>query len=126
MPHNLLLLYLERLEAFVQKKVGALVEHFRREILTPERANIRLRLRFENGRLLEISEAVIIRHNRLEWLDYRYHCQDEQNRMLFRYDNAPHFPRLSGFPEHKHLAEDVVSSPRPDIEDVLNEAERND
>jgi hypothetical protein len=50
----------------------------------PERVNLRIRLRFDNGYLLEIHEAVIIAGQGLAYLDYRYHCQDEQN----RYENC--------------------------------------
>jgi hypothetical protein len=47
------------------------------EILMPERVNLRIRLRFANGYLLEIHEAVIIAGQGLAHLYYRYHCQDE-------------------------------------------------
>nr|WP_253881088.1 MULTISPECIES: DUF6516 family protein [Microcystis] len=40
----------------------------------------------------------------MEFLDYRYHFQDEQNNLVFRYDSTPHFPNLSTFPHHKHLS----------------------
>jgi len=55
-------------------------------------------------------------------LDYRYHCQDEQNRLIFRYDSTPHFPDLPSFPHHKHLQDEVIASQKPDIYQVLQEA----
>jgi hypothetical protein len=61
--------------------------------------------------------------NNLVSLDYRYHCQDAQNRLLFRYDNAPHFPDLASFPHHKHLPDDTVESEKPTIFQVLKESE---
>lgn len=57
-------------------------------------------------------------------LDYRYHCQNSQNRSIFRYDSTPHFPGLSSFPHHKHLPGEVVGSRRPDLPVVVEEAER--
>ena len=57
-------------------------------------ANLRIRLRFESGHILEINEAVIVVEDRLVPLDYRYPCQDEHNHLLFRYDSTPHFPDL--------------------------------
>ena len=41
---------------------------------------------------------------------------------IFLYDNAPHFPELTTFPHHKHLADGRVSDAKiPTIEMVLNE-----
>jgi hypothetical protein len=91
-------------------------------LLRPTRANLRLRVRFENGRLLEINEAVAIDGGALCHLDYRYHCQDENNRLVFRYDSAPHFSDSPTFPHHKHLPDSVVSCRRPQISSVLTEA----
>ena len=39
---------------------NAYVERYTEEILTPQRVNLRIRLRFEQGHLLEINEAVIV------------------------------------------------------------------
>ena len=66
------------------------VERYIEEILTAERANLRIRIRFHKGHFLEINEAFVVEEDRLVSLDYRYHCQDRQNRLLFRYDNTPH------------------------------------
>jgi hypothetical protein len=54
-------------------------------------------------------------------LDYRYHCQDGKNSLVFRYDNTPHFPDLVSFPHHKHLPRDVSACEKPGISDVLQE-----
>jgi hypothetical protein len=35
------------------------------------------------------------------------------------WDNAPHHPEISTFPYHKHEGEQVVSSIRVSVEDVL-------
>ena len=40
------------------------------------------------------------------------------------YDNAPHYPDLPGFPEHKHDGEQVLSAPAPDLSQVLRETDR--
>ncbi len=121
MLHKALKAYLSDIE---QAVIGcdAYVEHYREEILTPERINLRIRLRFDNGCLLEIGEAVVVEHGRLEHLDYRYHCQDDNNRLLFRYDSTPHFPQMVSFPHHKHLATEVIESKRPAIPHVTEEA----
>ena len=95
MLHETLAQYLARVEQVILRCSNAYVEHYTEEILTPQRANLRIRLRFEQGHLLEINEAVVVVEDSLVPLDYRYHCQDEQNHLLFCYDSTPHFPGLS-------------------------------
>ena len=122
MLHDALKNYLDSVEQVILQCGHVYVEHYVEEILTPERVNLRIRLRTTNGDLLEIHEAVVIVDDKLVHLDYRYHCQDEQNRLRFRYDSTPHFPNLPNFPHHKHLQGDVViSSDRPNIESVIRE-----
>ncbi len=122
MLHELLAAYLARVERTIQECRQVYVEHYVEEVLTPERINLRLRLRFEQGHMLEISEAVVIEDDRPVSLDYRYHCQDALNRLVFRYDCTPHFPELENFPHHKHLPSQVIPSRKPDIEEAIGEA----
>jgi len=61
MLHDGLKHYLDAVEQAVLGCDGIYVEHYTEEILTPERVNLRLRLRFDKGYLLEIHEAVIRR-----------------------------------------------------------------
>jgi len=121
MLHDALKNYLDAVEQAVLGCDGVYVERYTEEILTPERVNLRLRLRFDTGYLLEIHEAVIIDNQNLVHLDYRYHCQDEQNCLVFRYDCTPHFPELASFPHHKHFLDAVIVSERPEIGHVLRE-----
>lgn len=93
--------------------------------MTDERANLRMRLRFQSGGLLEINEAVIVENGMLKTLGYRYHLQSAANELMFRYDNTPHFPDLPTFPHHKHLLDAVVASSKPDLLDVLQEVKIN-
>ena len=123
MLHEILSDYLEKVTQAILKCSDAYVEHYVEEILTPERVNLRIRLRFDQGHLLEINEAVVVEDNSLVSLDYRYHCQDENNRLIFRYDSTPHFPDLSSFPHHKHLPDTVIPSDKPDIDEIIKEAE---
>jgi hypothetical protein len=122
MLHDALKAYLDGVEQAIVRQAHVYVERYVEEILTPERANLRIRLRTERGHLLEIHEAVIVSEGHLAHLDYRYHCQDEQNRLRFRYDSTPHFPDLPSFPHHKHLPDgSAIASHRPDIETVVRE-----
>ena len=38
----------------------------------------------------------------IDHLLYRYHFQDKNNDLIFRYVNTPHFPGLNTYPNHKH------------------------
>ena len=113
--------YLKRIELALLALNQVYVERYTEEILTPNRVNLRLRIRWHTGYLLEINEAVIVENNVLTFLDYRYHCQDQQNFLVFRYDSTPHFPNLSNFPHHKHLPEDVIDCEKPELVQVLQE-----
>lgn len=114
--------YFNQVEQAIVQYQNIYVERYEEEILTPQRANLRIRLRFNQTHLLEINEAITIADNQLEFLDYRYHFQDERNCLVFRYDSTPHFPNLSTFPHHKHLPDDVISYQKPEIIQVLKEA----
>lgn len=123
MLHDMLKAYLAGVEQAILQCGNVYAERYVEEILTPVRANLRIRLRTSGGHLLEIHEAVVVADEQLVHLDYRYHCQDGQNRLQFRYDSTPHFPDLSSFPHHKHLADErVIAAEKPDIAQVILEA----
>lgn len=54
---------------------------------------------------------------------YRYHYMDKDNNLIFRYDNAKHYPNLATFPHHKHTIQGVKESKEPNLEEVLLEIE---
>ncbi|MEE4604655.1 MAG: DUF6516 family protein [Desulfobacteraceae bacterium] len=122
MLHDILSQYLGDIEDSLRRLKSATVERYEEEVLTSSRANLRIRVRFLSGHLFEVNEAIVIEANQLKHLDYRYHFQDQQNNLIFRYDNTPHFPDLKSFPHHKHLKNKVEDSDEPLILDVINEA----
>lgn len=124
LPHSFLERYFAEIEVAVTQ-LPAYAESYVEEILSSERANLRIRLRFQSGSLLEINEAIIVENGVLKTLGYRYHFQGAGSELVFRYDNTPHFPDLPSFPHHKHLRDAVVASSKPDLLDVLQEAKIN-
>ncbi|NES95670.1 MAG: hypothetical protein F6K32_10635 [Desertifilum sp. SIO1I2] len=122
MLHKLISDYFARIEQALIALEDAYIERYVEEVLTPERATLRVRIRFMRGLLLEINEALVVEADGLTWLDYRYHCQDEQNQLIFRYDSTPHFPDLPSFPHHKHLCDEAIASEKPNLIEVLQEA----
>ena len=71
---------------------------------------------------MELNEAVTIKGVKLEHLSYRYHFQDKNNKLIFRYDNTPHFSHLKTFPHHKHLPKQVAPAQKPSIAKCIQEA----
>ncbi|HLA27305.1 MAG TPA: DUF6516 family protein [Syntrophales bacterium] len=114
--------YLESVERAVRKLEGAYVERYEEEILAVNRINLRIRIRFQTGHILELNEAIIGEKNQIMHIGYRYHFQDRNNSVVFRYDNTPHFQELDTYPRHKHLSERVIAVERPTIIDVIEEA----
>ena len=99
MLHELLVAYLGRVERTIRECGQAYVEQYVEEILTPERTNLRIRLRFEWGDLLEISEAVVVEGGCLVPLDYRYHTVRMDPIVLFSAMIARHIsPAWRVFP----------------------------
>ncbi len=84
---------------------------------------LRANVLFANGSQLHFRE-LITTEPIVQRISYTYHYQHADGTILFRYDNAPHFPNLPNAPHHKHVGEsNVIASEPPDIQSVLNEIE---
>jgi hypothetical protein len=121
MPANPLSKYLNEVEAAFRKLPSGYIERYEEEWLTPKRVNLRIRVRFPKGQMLEWNEAVIGEEGNVDHLAYRYHFQAKDNKVIFRYDNTPHFPAVKTFPHHKHLSDIVLPASRPSVLKVLDE-----
>jgi hypothetical protein len=115
MLHELLSQYLLDVETSIKSVKDCHIEKYEEEILLSDRANLRLRIRYSNGYMLEINEAVIVEDAKLHHLSYRYHFQDGSNQLIFRYDNTPHFPNIPTFPNHKHRVNKIVPTEKPHV-----------
>ncbi|WP_431628947.1 toxin TumE [Alkalinema pantanalense] len=89
MPHELIAAYLSEIEQAILAYPNLDVDRYIEEILTLDRANLRIRLRTSQNYLLEINEAIVIIDNQVTTLDYRYQYQDHQSQLIFRYNNTP-------------------------------------
>jgi len=114
--------YLGNVGDAVRKLEGAYVEQYEEEIVASNRVNLRIRIRFPSGHLLELNEAIVGEAGQIRHLGYRYHFQDGQYNLAFRYDNTPHFPGVETFPHHKHLSDRIVPSEQPSIFEAIEEA----
>jgi len=57
--------YLESVERAIRKLEGAYVERYEEEILTVNRINLRIRIRFQTGHMLELNEAISGKKNQI-------------------------------------------------------------
>ena len=119
---NLLSRYLANIENAISTLADSYVEHYNEEIITANRINLKIRIRFSSGHLLELNEAVIVEEGNIKHLSYRYHFQDGQNNLVFRYDNTPHFQESENFPHHKHIQNEVIAADKPSILHIIEEA----
>lgn len=54
---------------------------------------------------------------------YSFHFQDKKNNLIFRYDNAPHWPDVPTFPHHMHQNNEILPSKPVTLETVLYKIE---
>lgn len=91
-------------------------------ILTSLGAVIKVRIKFYDGSQLSISEQVDVgTDQQINRKSYKFHYQADDEKLIFRYDNAPHHRNLATFPAHKHTEDDVIEASPPDLTDVLRE-----
>ncbi len=77
------------------------------------------RIIFDNGWYLDFTEVKDTDVS--PKLKYRYQCMNEEQVLIFRYDNAPHHKEIRTFPHHKHGLHQVEDSPEPTLYKVLLE-----
>ena len=66
------------------------------------------------------SELHVREYTDLDHRKYSFHWQSSNGDLLIRWDNAPHFPNLITFPNHKHLAfGEVTESYDISLEEIL-------
>jgi hypothetical protein len=78
-------------------------------------------IHFIDSSLLELSLFVKEARKALSIDKYRFHYMSSAGQMLFRYDNAPHYSKLSSFPNHKHVQHRTIPSSPPELKDILDE-----
>jgi hypothetical protein len=105
-------------------RADALIEELDLDIQSRHSGGINGRLRFYDGSLLQFDETVLLRGRQIIKLQYTYHYQTKANKLIFRYDNAPHHPHIVTYPHHKHVGPNIESALPPDFNDVLSEIDK--
>jgi len=90
---------------------------------TPTEGYLRGAVFFKDGSRLHFRELVTTDPS-VQRVSYIYHYMRADETIIFRYDDADHFPALPSAPHHKHIGEnDVVAANAPDLQSVLKEIE---
>ncbi len=83
--------------------------------------NLRFRMiiTFKNASKLHVKEIIIDGKKR----KYGYQWVDENDNLICRWDNAPDWPNIPGFPHHKHYQteENVLPSENVEFSTILKE-----
>jgi hypothetical protein len=85
-----------------------------------KQAVCKARIVLVDGSVLQIREYIDAKY-KTEKVNYAYHYQDKDGKLIFRYDNAQHRPALE-FIDHKHVSDDTITEfVEPDLADVIDE-----
>ncbi len=116
--------YLHRLYDTVVSRSYIEVEQLVFDNRSNRRGTIKGRLRFHDGSLLDFGEVIILQNEQIVKLRYVYHYQNASGELIFRYDNAPHYPNLPTHPHHKHVGSAVEPVQASDLSEVLHEIDQ--
>ncbi|MCF8371033.1 MAG: DUF6516 family protein [Bacteroidales bacterium] len=89
----------------------------RRDILYSE-GKIRLTVKLKNEITIELFEYLEENEGKLSSKKYSYHWQDKKEKLILRWDNAPHHKELENFPHHIHF-EDNRITPNTSVPNIL-------
>lgn len=83
-----------------------------REQFVASIGQIRARLRFYDDSWMEFSEVVRQEANgAVSVISYSYQWMNKGNTLRKRWDDAPHYPNLAGFPYHVHDSDEKDVTP---------------
>jgi hypothetical protein len=117
--------YFRSVESELQSCPSQTSLDFHSEIIDTNFGYFKASISFYNNSKLFLFELVEITNGKPHVEKYRYHYQDAKEKLIFRWDNAPHFPKLKSFPDHLHIGRSIRESARPSIQDVLVQAIKN-
>lgn len=111
--------YFKRLEQVIHNLAVGSAYSITKRTFNNEQGFITGTVVFLNKFRLEFMEVVDTKIDTK--LKYRYHLADQDNALIFRYDNAPHHQELRSFPHHKHTSTGTLDSQEQSLSDVLLE-----
>jgi len=119
--------YLERIRTLLKNSAIIRTVELETEKRTDSLGLIRGNVIFIDGSRLYIREFVEIEIS-IDRGKYSYQYINQNDDLIFRYDNAPHHQKLnlSSFPHHKHDRHEdrIVISKAPFLEEIFQEIEQ--
>jgi len=114
--------YFDKIKREIEK-FSHIIENYQfvEKIYSEERGLIGAEITFINNSRLDFAEVKDIEQTHK--IKYRYHYQDANDVLIFRYDNSKHHNELKTFPHHKHYLGNILESSEPDLKTVLFEIE---
>lgn len=120
--------YLAFVEDVLYARKDITIQSLLIEEIEPEAAAIvEGRLRYWDGSLFKFVEHLVRHSAVLTKTRYAYHYQDDEDMLVFRYDNVAHHSEVATHPHHKHVRIGVsanylvTSALPPSFADVLRE-----
>ncbi len=100
--------YFDSIEIYlIQNPIISTYEVIRKEI-SPIDGKLRIKAFIENNSTLEFFIYTSELNQEITQLKYSYHWQDFEQKILRRWDNAPHHLSLSNAPHHEHLSNGII------------------
>ncbi len=95
------------------------VKNFRliREFIGVDKGFIRFVIELRDNSEIHVFEYV---NSGLHKIDYSYHWQNKDKRLITRWDNAPHHRDIDTFPHHVHEGDSVNPSNELTFVEILN------
>ncbi len=112
--------YLDEIDRVIKDDSLVFFSDFQKVYTSPNTAYIKAKVRFIDNSLLNLFQHVCFKESK-PIINYRYHYMDSKNNLIFRYDNAPHYPSISTFPHHKHILSGMKESRMPSIKNLITE-----
>ncbi len=113
--------YFEFLKKVANKNTEVVNFRLIREVIGVKKGFIRFIIELRDGSELHVFEYV---DSYLHKIDYSYHWQDKEKRLITRWDNAPHHPEIKTFPHHVHEEEEIKPSQEPTFVEILKKLEK--
>ncbi len=113
--------YLTRIHATLHSRGDVEIQALEFEQPTLLNGQVRGRVCFYDDSTLTFEEKAVKHRRNIEKVSYRYHYQCADGTLVFRYDNAPHHPEISTYPDHIHIKGRVEAAEPPDLSDVLRQ-----
>lgn len=83
--------------------------------VSEEMGIIKGKIVFVNNYSLDFRELVSLEHTH-----YRFHFMNENNKLIKRWDSAPHHKEITSFPFHLHTPEGVMECGKTNLIEVID------